>query len=478
MAIVQGVYLALFGRPADAGGLSYWNGVSKNGDDLGAMLKELPALPEYTGRFTNMSNEQIVNSIYQALFGRDAEPAGLAGFVAALNNKTQTISSIAVNILDGAQGSDKARIDAKLAASDIFSAHMDLPAEQSAYTANTLQIAKDYLSAVTENTPGTDALADAAIAKMVQQGGGQQNGGDGGANLAPEFLSGAEGSVTEHASVDTIIYTASAKDDTSGVTYSLTGLDAGKFSIDPITGDVKLNTPADFELDSAYEIGVRAQDSTGFATVKDVTISVKDKVEAATGNMDIIHWSGSQATVIDGLGGGDSIKGGTGKDQIRGNFGNDSIDLINGGKDTVVFESSGAANGTDTITSFTAGNGAEGDIFNLSLFLPGGSLETENMFNVVDSGAVSLAFNAAKLWLQTATADTVADQFGAGDPFSLAVGTKAVVVTGWDSSDVQVWFVNNAVGNDVTASEVKLVGNATLADGVWLDSVTGQNFAF
>ena len=37
MATIQGIYVALFGRPADPNGLSYFNGVTKNGADLTAI---------------------------------------------------------------------------------------------------------------------------------------------------------------------------------------------------------------------------------------------------------------------------------------------------------------------------------------------------------------------------------------------------------------------------------------------------------
>ncbi len=38
MASVQGVYLALFGRPADPAGLAYWTAQSKNGTDLSKII--------------------------------------------------------------------------------------------------------------------------------------------------------------------------------------------------------------------------------------------------------------------------------------------------------------------------------------------------------------------------------------------------------------------------------------------------------
>src|SRR5690554_1621621 len=136
MASIQGIYLAFFGRPADPLGLAYWEEQTNDGADLSVMLDALSGTEEYQDRFVGMSNEEVIQSIYQALFGRDAEPDGLAHFLEALENGTQTLGSIAVNILDGAQGSDLAMIENKIAAADIFTASLDTPEEIEAYSGN------------------------------------------------------------------------------------------------------------------------------------------------------------------------------------------------------------------------------------------------------------------------------------------------------------------------------------------------------
>ncbi len=67
MASIQGVYLALFGRPADPVGLSFFNGVTGNGANLTG-IGDLSSQPEYLNRFTGQNSTQIVQSIYQSLF--------------------------------------------------------------------------------------------------------------------------------------------------------------------------------------------------------------------------------------------------------------------------------------------------------------------------------------------------------------------------------------------------------------------------
>ncbi|HEY8359605.1 MAG TPA: DUF4214 domain-containing protein, partial [Ramlibacter sp.] len=157
MATIQGVYLALFGRPADPAGLAFFNAATNNGADLTA-IGDLSSTDEYQDRFTGLSNEEIINSIYQSLFGRDAEPAGLTFFATALTNNTLNINNIAIAILDSAQNDDLADVNAKLAAADLFNARLDLQVEIDAYSGNdAAAIARNYISNVDANDAGTES---------------------------------------------------------------------------------------------------------------------------------------------------------------------------------------------------------------------------------------------------------------------------------------------------------------------------------
>src|SRR5690606_38711928 len=68
-----------------------------------------------------------------------------------------------------------------------------------------------------------------------------------------------------------VVYTATRSDVDAGdnVTWSLSGADAGLFTIDATTGEVTLNAAQDFESpgdadgDGVYEITVRATDAGG-----------------------------------------------------------------------------------------------------------------------------------------------------------------------------------------------------------------------
>ncbi|GHD12791.1 DUF4214 domain-containing protein [Tianweitania populi] len=170
MATIQGIYIALFGRPADPAGLAYWEAETKGGTDLSGLIGRLTQSDEYLDRFEGQSQEQIVSTIYQALFGREPDAAGLAFFVDALANGTQTIETIAINILDGARNTDATIIENKQAAADLFTASLDTPEEIAAYVGDdAAAVGRAFISQVTADPASvpTQAEVDQAIDQGV-----------------------------------------------------------------------------------------------------------------------------------------------------------------------------------------------------------------------------------------------------------------------------------------------------------------------
>lgn len=197
-AAIQGIYIALFGRPADPGGLAYWTDVTKGGTDLSAMLNVLPSLTEYTSRFDGMTPDQVITTVYQNLFGREPDAEGLAFFKGQLASGAQTLATIAVNIMQGAQGDDKADVDAKVGAAELFTASLDTPAEIAAYSgADAAALAKKFLDSVDKDAPATAESVEKASAAVVAgedptggqaPGGGGTGGGGGGTTTPPAPL--------------------------------------------------------------------------------------------------------------------------------------------------------------------------------------------------------------------------------------------------------------------------------------------------
>ena len=85
----------------------------------------------------------------------------------------------------------------------------------------------------------------------------------------PIFTSDASASVAENQPTDSVVYTAQATDeDGDNLTYSLSGTDAARFTIDPATGAVRFIASPDFENpddaggNNVYDITVTASDDT------------------------------------------------------------------------------------------------------------------------------------------------------------------------------------------------------------------------
>src|SRR3569623_1623871 len=78
-ARIQEIYLALFGRPADPVGGEYYDTLTNDGANLDPILtgpSRHSGSDEYLGRITGMTDSQIIESIYNSLFGPNADLAG------------------------------------------------------------------------------------------------------------------------------------------------------------------------------------------------------------------------------------------------------------------------------------------------------------------------------------------------------------------------------------------------------------------
>src|SRR5690606_28910594 len=105
-------------------------------------------------------------------------------------------------------------------------------------------------------------------------------------NEAPAVTSAGTGTFAENTTG--VVYTATRSDVDAGdnVTWSLSGADAGLFTIDATTGEVTLNAAQDFESpgdadgDGVYEITVRATDAGGLFDERTVELTLTNVNEA------------------------------------------------------------------------------------------------------------------------------------------------------------------------------------------------------
>jgi hypothetical protein len=127
--VVQEVYVGYYQRPADPEGLLYWaDRLNSTNGDLNAIIEAYANSAESRALYGTIdaSNiENVVNAIYMALFNRIAEAGGLAYYVSGFNSGQFTAATIMLNVLNGAQNQDLVTVNNKLAAANLFTMTID-----------------------------------------------------------------------------------------------------------------------------------------------------------------------------------------------------------------------------------------------------------------------------------------------------------------------------------------------------------------
>lgn len=174
--LIQRIYLAFFGRPADSGGLPYWGQVFSDHNmplTLGEIIAAYPGntdvrtvvdyfanSPESKQLYTG-SNADFINAVYLNAFNRYAEAGGRAFWSGFLDRGQITRSQAAMWIWIGAQNDDAVIAAKKLQAAGWFTAALDTPSKGAAYSgANANDAVRDMLGGITVNTDMTAFKAD------------------------------------------------------------------------------------------------------------------------------------------------------------------------------------------------------------------------------------------------------------------------------------------------------------------------------
>jgi hypothetical protein len=147
---LQKLYVAYFSRPADVAGLNYWTGiVSGNPAAYELISHTFATSPEYQAAYAGKSNAQVVDTVYMHLFGRHAETGGLNYWTDLLNRGIISVDNVVRDVSKAALSTDKFAFDAKVAVAGAFTTRLDLPAEQQAYAGSAnLKLAIDYIDNV------------------------------------------------------------------------------------------------------------------------------------------------------------------------------------------------------------------------------------------------------------------------------------------------------------------------------------------
>jgi len=168
---LQQAYLAYFGRPADVSGLSFYNDKTE-----AQVVAAFSASPESQAFFGSLNTLAQINTIYQNLFNRPAEPAGLTYWSGEINAGRLSLAQASMGILNGAQNADKIAVSNKLAASTAFTAALDTTDEMIGYQGTAvITSARAFLASVSSDaatlTAATSTTAlNATVAATVAAG--------------------------------------------------------------------------------------------------------------------------------------------------------------------------------------------------------------------------------------------------------------------------------------------------------------------
>lgn len=207
---VQYVYIAFYGRPADAAGQEYWaDQLDAANGDLSAIIDEFASSAEYDSQYGDLSNEELVQALYQQILGREADEDGLAYYVGELESGARTRGAIALDILSGplnnpeeADPTDLAVLTNRKEVADAFTAAVESSDKE--YGEEQLSAAKALLAGVDADTNPDTVDVFAVVSDFPDAGEGPTEPVEGETQylaVDQDILTGTEGDDTFNARV-------------------------------------------------------------------------------------------------------------------------------------------------------------------------------------------------------------------------------------------------------------------------------------
>lgn len=170
---IQELYVAYFGRPADPVGLDYWmDTLAGNVVTLDDISRSFAESQEYRDNYSHMDSRTVVTKIYDHLFGRVAEAAGVDFWANLMDRGVIAIDDAVREIAEAAVGTDAVVFNGKAAVATVFTLRLDTPNEVAAYSRDAeFGLAMEFLATVKDAKTALDAVdpvvVDAWIARIV-----------------------------------------------------------------------------------------------------------------------------------------------------------------------------------------------------------------------------------------------------------------------------------------------------------------------
>ena len=181
----QIAYVAYYGRPADNGGLGFWNDALTNsgidyapregngltGDEqivYNDIVNQFGTSEEADRLFGGISsNRDKVNQVYQFAFDRDGDAGGLDFWTEQIDKGNVTLATFALEVGLGAQNEDIITLNKKIKSADRFSNSIDTTEEINAYQGSSAEIfGREWLDDF-GSTISFQAEVDSALTNLV-----------------------------------------------------------------------------------------------------------------------------------------------------------------------------------------------------------------------------------------------------------------------------------------------------------------------
>jgi Ca2+-binding RTX toxin-like protein len=518
---VQKLYIAYYQRPADPSGLRFWaQSLEAAGGSLAGIIDAFATSAEATALYGTINASTIgnvIDSIYQALFGRAPDTTGRQYYIDGFTSGRFTAGSIVLDILNGARNADAVAIANKLAVANQFTSAVDGRSLSdpafgtgtsfaATYAGNAdAQAARAFLATVTSNpaTVPSQAQVIQQIQNQIADPGdpllsapaGQTftltTGADyadatqafvNGNNASPfHFTANNETVVGNGATfntgpanpIDALIDPSTSDNDTLKVQFLSALAGFGSATIQNIeTFDLSFaNTPTS-TLDFSVPTGEKTVKLSGtmasgasltLINLADGTVVDASGMTAGGVNVGFVA-SATSARNVKGGAGDDTLVGGKGNDTLDGGAGNDS--LIGGlGNDSLI----GGA-GNDTFSDLAGNNTFSGGDGNDSIAAGAGNDTIDGGAGndtITDTGGNNdiNAGDGNDNIIAGAGNDTI-DGGAGNDTITDTGGNNAIIagdgndnITGGTGSDI----IDGGAGND-TIANVATGNNATAGD--------------
>ena len=179
---LQQLYIAYFGRAADPTGLDYW---TDEGISTKAFAANMYAQNEFKSVYGDLTVQAQVNQIYQNLFDRDADAAGLIYWTNQINTGVLELASIANDLIWAANNNsgsedDKTALTNKTNAAIAYTAKVEestagilayAPASSSPWVSgDNITEAVNYFKGIDKDTPHTTSGIASSVSTIVSNG--------------------------------------------------------------------------------------------------------------------------------------------------------------------------------------------------------------------------------------------------------------------------------------------------------------------